>query len=425
MSETARISPKRLAANRQNSGKSTGPTTSAGKARSSRNALKHGLTSQTAVLPNEDPSVFQEHFDQWLGYYQTDDPAQLAAIERAVSSKWKLDRCTRLETERLSEQVRHAVDQYDLDKFTEAESIGRRLVFEPIARCDVPQVHDPVFQARLATRQADNPAVLAKRLEMTAQGVDWLILRWIELAEMLRHHGFWHYPEKFRAVWLLGRRPEDVLEDQVVQRIFLACNIAHPDTDDNDPDRFDLWDECYQAKMGLEGRPMYFFQIDAIRPLRPADHLTAKAQLWEVFTKEITRLRALKQEHLDPIDRLDRASAQERAMFDGSKEGVLMRRYETAVEREFHKSIADLSRLRKEAVPDARWVEAEAVPTAEEAVERNEPIAEVSADFEVTSADLPRPRPEPSPSEPATPFDGLLTASEAIPGPGPAVLVAV
>ena len=34
---------------------------------------------------------------------------------------------------------------------------------------------------------------------------------------------------------------------------------------------------------------------------------------------------------LDRLDsRLDRASAQERAMFDGSKEGVLLRRYETA-----------------------------------------------------------------------------------------------
>ena len=34
-------------------------------------------------------------------------------------------------------------------------------------------------------------------------------------------------------------------------------------------------------------------------------------------------------------------------MFDGSKEGALLRRYETACEREFHKAIADLMKLRK------------------------------------------------------------------------------
>ena len=40
------------------------------------------------------------------------------SIENAVNAKWKLDRCTRLETERLSEQVRHAVDQYSTDKIS-------------------------------------------------------------------------------------------------------------------------------------------------------------------------------------------------------------------------------------------------------------------------------------------------------------------
>ena len=149
-----------------------------------------------------------------------------------------------------------------------------------------------------------------------------------------------------------------------MQKVFLACNVAHPEVSDDDKEMLNLWDECYQAKMGIPGKPMYVLQLDNIRGLRPPDALTAQAQLWEIVTAEMTRLGELKKNHLDPIDRLDRASAEERAMFDGGKEGVLLRRYETACEREFHKAIADLMKLRKEAASRPE-PEAEEAPVAE------------------------------------------------------------
>jgi hypothetical protein len=42
-------SRRQITANRRNARKSTGPRTSAGKLRSRRNALKHGLTAETVV----------------------------------------------------------------------------------------------------------------------------------------------------------------------------------------------------------------------------------------------------------------------------------------------------------------------------------------------------------------------------------------
>ena len=86
---------------------------------------------------------------------------------------------------------------------------------------------------------------------------------------MLKRHKFWHYTEKFRALWMLGKNPHDVYEDRVVQRIFLACNVAHPEVSDGDNEMLNLWDECYQAKMGIPGKPMYVLQLDNIRGLRP------------------------------------------------------------------------------------------------------------------------------------------------------------
>jgi hypothetical protein len=48
------ISEKQLAANRRNAERSTGARTPAGKARSSLNNLRHGLTGQINILPTED-----------------------------------------------------------------------------------------------------------------------------------------------------------------------------------------------------------------------------------------------------------------------------------------------------------------------------------------------------------------------------------
>jgi hypothetical protein len=48
------ISPQRLAANRANAAKSTGPRSPHGKTRSSQNARRHGATAQITVMTDED-----------------------------------------------------------------------------------------------------------------------------------------------------------------------------------------------------------------------------------------------------------------------------------------------------------------------------------------------------------------------------------
>ena len=53
-------SPAQILANRQNAARSTGPKTPEGKAASSRNATRHGLTGVFHVLPHEDPAEFEQ-----------------------------------------------------------------------------------------------------------------------------------------------------------------------------------------------------------------------------------------------------------------------------------------------------------------------------------------------------------------------------
>ena len=57
--ETEQSESGRAITNRANSQHSTGPRSDAGKKRSSLNALRHGLTSQIIVMPEEDLPAYQ------------------------------------------------------------------------------------------------------------------------------------------------------------------------------------------------------------------------------------------------------------------------------------------------------------------------------------------------------------------------------
>ena len=60
------VSEKQRRANRQNAKKSTGPKTADGKARASRNALKHGLLAKDVVITGTELTENRAEFDAFL-----------------------------------------------------------------------------------------------------------------------------------------------------------------------------------------------------------------------------------------------------------------------------------------------------------------------------------------------------------------------
>ena len=91
------ISDAKLSANRQNAQKSTGPQSQATKEKSKMNALRHGLCSQAALLPSEDPILYQAFmesiFEQWSPV--TDQETRLTEV--IGMSEWRLKRIPALE----------------------------------------------------------------------------------------------------------------------------------------------------------------------------------------------------------------------------------------------------------------------------------------------------------------------------------------
>ena len=88
---------RRAAANRINAQKSTGPRTDEGKARSSMNALKHGLAAQAALLPGEDPEELRLLAESMEAHLRPADPVQRILVQRVVALAWKLRRVARAE----------------------------------------------------------------------------------------------------------------------------------------------------------------------------------------------------------------------------------------------------------------------------------------------------------------------------------------
>ncbi len=93
----------RAAINRANSAHSTGPRTESGKRRSSLNALSHGLTARTAVLPTEDPDVHQRHIQQFLDEYAPATPTETQLVHELADTAWRINRIPFLEAELLSQ----------------------------------------------------------------------------------------------------------------------------------------------------------------------------------------------------------------------------------------------------------------------------------------------------------------------------------
>jgi hypothetical protein len=112
MSESS--SASRAATNCENAQKSTGPVTEAGKRVCSLNALRHGLTGQTVVMPSEDVAEYQR-FTQNLH----DDMKPMGALEIQLAQSladdaWRLNRAKALETDVLTLSL-HGKDESIVD----------------------------------------------------------------------------------------------------------------------------------------------------------------------------------------------------------------------------------------------------------------------------------------------------------------------
>ncbi len=90
-------SEAQIKANRANAQNSSGPKSPEGKAKSSLNAVKTGLTGRTVLLPGDDAAAYDRHVVRFFNEYQPQTDAEHNLVQSVADTEWRLLRIPALE----------------------------------------------------------------------------------------------------------------------------------------------------------------------------------------------------------------------------------------------------------------------------------------------------------------------------------------
>ncbi|WP_435017695.1 hypothetical protein TA3x_005314 [Tundrisphaera sp. TA3] len=365
-------SPARLAANRRNAQRSTGPKTARGREISRGNALKHGMTGAGVVLPEEDAAEVDASTAQLVAEMKPSGLMGRMLLRRVAVFHHRLDRCGRHDAAMAAKRVRDAEKQRDAARRAEVNDLAALLDTDP---------------DRAVTRMMEIP-----------EGIDGLIEAWHVLRGRLDRPGklAWTHHDDQRLDSLLGRHPG-----------------IYPPTQFNPILRAIQGD--FSGLTADQGAGLNCKKRKA----------WALEQLAALIDAEVEALRELRVLVDDEDEAADRAEAGDRALFDPSKEAQLARRYEAAAERGLFRALREFHEIEQRAETGAATAPAP-VPAA--APPRSEPPAPRPRPAKTQSRFAPEPvsRPTPAQTNPTigatTPIPPAPQRPAAPPSAGPRLL---
>ena len=103
---------------RANGAKSRGPATPEGRAKSSRNSLRHGFSAKSVLLPAESHEQFQLLLDAHIQQFHPASPVEMDLVEAMAVARWRLRRIWAIETSLLANELTRRAEDID-EEFTE------------------------------------------------------------------------------------------------------------------------------------------------------------------------------------------------------------------------------------------------------------------------------------------------------------------
>ncbi|QEH37500.1 hypothetical protein OJF2_60910 [Aquisphaera giovannonii] len=365
------ISDARLAANRRNARKSTGPRTPEGKAESRLNGMKHGGRSAILgmpVLPREDPKALARLIDRFVREGRPGDSLERSLLERAARLTWAIERSDRAEAAYLADAARRA-SAPPAGREGAAEERSRR-----VTRLAAELFHPLSPHEFRDADWRDDPAAALAGLEETAEGRRWLLEQWRSIRAYFVAGLEPAIGDFYRYIRLHGRHVTDLAWDLDLNAAMAAAEVAWPGCGRLIYGRF-------LAELHAEDWRLFEQQRQwrTFAPL-PATPEEAVAVLLRDAESQMARLAAMlcegDGEEVDP----------DAAAFEAELELAGHRRAAAARTRELMQVLEQLRKLRKD-----RGAAATTVPLAE-------PDEPSPSDEAVGAASVRRPG-EPSPAD--------------------------
>ena len=214
-------SDRKIAANRRNAQRSTGPRSPAGKTAVALNRLSHGLYAATLILPGEDPEQYQQLHDQYQAYYQPRDIVEQELVDQLAAAKWRMFRTALLEAEFMEDHENQDLDRRlaNLNRITQCQARLYR-------QWDKLRKDLDAIRAARAAPAAENQE---KEKKMQPENDD---SQWATPEEWARQQVAkpknYKPPKRFELTW----RPDPDGPEKVIARIYKGKNVDRfPDED--------------------------------------------------------------------------------------------------------------------------------------------------------------------------------------------------
>ena len=335
----------KIAANRKNSKRSTGPSEES-RAWTRFNRVTHGLRSRTLLLPGENELELEALRETWVNSLKPGDPAQDELVADVVNAFWLHRRADRALFEHLKGRIEEASAR-------EEESVARdiRRLFSDVrgphsmyctssASCGGPYTSWPTGSAA----NPDEPSTLVARLESSERGCLELIGHWRMLRERIEQGLEWcstarpaqgHTDAK-------GRQPIEVVEDQRVLLIYIGTFALHPLGKKHPL-------EDLKCEMETPDLDAFLDRAQTRWPLilDASDTPKAKQAMIDLVDDSLKRLEAKVEVYRGLADELA-ASRARRVASDSSPEAERLKRYELANARRADRCLAAFHKHRRE-----------------------------------------------------------------------------
>jgi hypothetical protein len=184
-------SAAQAASNAANAQASTGPRTEEGKARSSKNATKHGLTSRDLVIREDERKEFESLQSDLLAELTPEGTLETLTFNQILRASWDMMRFRRLESWLMANDIDPVLDDASaktLDRLNRYATRAERSYYRAIHELRTLQTNRTLRYAKLTEEQREvvpaivsindltklSPAeVTAKAVEMATKMIDY------------------------------------------------------------------------------------------------------------------------------------------------------------------------------------------------------------------------------------------------------------